>query len=155
MLKLNDLVNNPGSKKKYKRLGRGIGSGKGKTCARGGKGQTARSGVALRWFEGGQTPLIRRVPKRGFVGKSKKLIVAVNLYQIEKIILATGKKNVCVNNALLVQYGIIRDVSYSVKLLSYSYSEKMDLAGVKFSLDSYSAKALSCISESGGVVQNI
>jgi len=155
MLKLNDLVNNPGSKKKYKRLGRGIGSGKGKTCGRGGKGQTARSGVALRWFEGGQTPLIRRVPKRGFVGKSKKLFVAVNLYQIEKIISATGAKDICVDKNFLVQYGIIRNTDYSVKLLSYSYSEQMNFSGINFSLDGYSAKALSCISVSGGIVQNI
>ena len=67
MLQLNQLTNNKGSKQQAKRVGRGIGSGKGKTAGRGGKGQTARSGVALKWFEGGQTPLIKRVPKRGFV----------------------------------------------------------------------------------------
>lgn len=155
MLKLNDLVNNPGSKKQYKRLGRGIGSGKGKTCGRGGKGQTARSGVALKWFEGGQTPLIRRVPKRGFPAKSKKSLVSVNLYQIEKIILASGLKDICVDKNFLVQYGIIRSCDYSVKILSYSYSEKMDFSGVRFSVNSYSTKALSCINESGGVIQNI
>jgi large subunit ribosomal protein L15 len=155
MLKLNDLVNNPGSKKKYKRLGRGIGSGKGKTCARGGKGQTARSGVALKWFEGGQTPLIRRVPKRGFVGKSKKLCVVVNLYQIEKIILETGAKDVCVDKNFLVKHGLVRSLDYSVKLLSYTDSETINFSGVNFNIDHYSKKASSCIRESGGVLQNI
>ncbi len=63
---LNNLRDNYGSRKKFKVLGRGIGSGKGKTCGRGGKGQTARSGVAINGFEGGQMPLHRRLPKRGF-----------------------------------------------------------------------------------------
>ena len=65
-MKLNQISDNPGSHYRAKRVGRGIGSGKGKTAARGGKGQTARSGVALNGFEGGQTPLHRRLPKRGF-----------------------------------------------------------------------------------------
>ena len=65
-MKLNQISDNPGSHYRAKRVGRGIGSGKGKTAARGGKGQTARSGVTLNGFEGGQTPLHRRLPKRGF-----------------------------------------------------------------------------------------
>jgi len=65
-MKLNRISDNPGAHYRAKRVGRGIGSGKGKTAARGGKGQTARSGVALNGFEGGQTPLHRRLPKRGF-----------------------------------------------------------------------------------------
>src|SRR5215472_16324778 len=65
-MKLNQISDNPGAHYRAKRVGRGIGSGKGKTAARGGKGQTARSGVALNGFEGGQTPLHRRLPKRGF-----------------------------------------------------------------------------------------
>jgi large subunit ribosomal protein L15 len=65
-MKLNEISDNPGAHYRAKRVGRGIGSGKGKTAARGGKGQTARSGVALNGFEGGQTPLHRRLPKRGF-----------------------------------------------------------------------------------------
>ena len=65
-MKLNEIRDNKGAHYKYKRVGRGIGSGKGKTSARGGKGQTARTGVALNGFEGGQTPLHRRLPKRGF-----------------------------------------------------------------------------------------
>ena len=65
-LKLNEIREADGARYQFKRVGRGIGSGKGKTCGRGGKGQTARSGVALGGFEGGQMPLYRRLPKRGF-----------------------------------------------------------------------------------------
>src|ERR1700722_12290316 len=65
-MKLNEIRDNAGAHYKFKRIGRGIGSGKGKTSGRGGKGQTARSGVAINGFEGGQTPLHRRLPKRGF-----------------------------------------------------------------------------------------
>jgi large subunit ribosomal protein L15 len=83
---LNQLKGNKGAKKKGKCLGRGIGSGKGKTCGRGGKGQTARSGVALAGFEGGQTPLYRSLPKRGFVSRNKKEYQIINLYQINYFI---------------------------------------------------------------------
>src|SRR5450631_3512440 len=65
-MKLSDIADNAGSRKKRMRVGRGIGSGKGKTAGRGGKGQTARSGVRIKGFEGGQMPLHRRLPKRGF-----------------------------------------------------------------------------------------
>lgn len=65
-MQLNEITDNHGARPNFKRVGRGIGSGKGKTCGRGGKGQTARSGVALKGFEGGQMPLYRRLPKRGF-----------------------------------------------------------------------------------------
>ncbi len=68
-MKLNEIRDNPGAHYRAKRVGRGIGSGKGKTSGRGGKGQTARSGVAINGFEGGQTPLHRRLPKRGFNNK--------------------------------------------------------------------------------------
>ena len=71
-MKLNEIKDNPGAHYRAKRVGRGIGSGKGKTSGRGGKGQTARSGVALNGFEGGQTPLHRRLPKRGFTNIFRK-----------------------------------------------------------------------------------
>ena len=83
---LNQLKGNIGARKKKKCLGRGMASGKGKTCGRGGKGQTARSGVALAGFEGGQTPLYRRLPKRGFNPISRQLYKIVNLYQINYLI---------------------------------------------------------------------
>src|SRR5437016_13398119 len=78
-MKLNEIRDNPGAHYRAKRLGRGIGSGKGKTSGRGGKGQTARSGVALNGFEGGQTPLHRRLPKRGFNNIFRKQFMIVNL----------------------------------------------------------------------------
>jgi large subunit ribosomal protein L15 len=83
---LNQLKGNKGATKKRKCVGRGIGSGLGKTCGRGGKGQTARSGVALAGFEGGQTPLYRRLPKRGFKSRNKKEYQIINLCQINELI---------------------------------------------------------------------
>ena len=75
-MKLNELLDNRGARRKGKRIGRGIGSGKGKTAGRGGKGQTARTGVSLLGFEGGQMPLFRRLPKRGFHNPFRKRISA-------------------------------------------------------------------------------
>ncbi len=83
---LQKLRDNYGARKKSKRLGRGIGSGKGKTSARGGKGQTARSGVALNGFEGGQMPLHRRLPKRGFKNIFKKEYEVINFDDIQKLV---------------------------------------------------------------------
>ena len=83
---LNQLKGNIGARKKRKCLGRGIASGKGKTCGRGGKGQTARSGVALNGFEGGQMPIYRRLPKRGFNPINKQAYKIINLYQINYLI---------------------------------------------------------------------
>ena len=82
-MKLNELKPKAGSRKKPKCLGRGIGSGKGKTSGRGGKGQTARSGVAINGFEGGQTPLYRRLPKRGFNKPNRKEFATINLSQLQ------------------------------------------------------------------------
>ncbi len=84
-MKLNEISDNPGAHYRFKRVGRGIGSGKGKTSGRGGKGQTARTGVALNGFEGGQTPLHRRLPKRGFSHKMfRKDFNVVNLGRVQK-----------------------------------------------------------------------
>lgn len=83
---LNKITQKKGARHKSKRLGRGIGSGKGKTCGRGGKGQTARSGVAINGFEGGQTPLHRRIPKRGFKNFTRVETDVINFDSIEKAI---------------------------------------------------------------------
>src|SRR5215217_3977706 len=92
-MKLNEIKDNPGAHYRAKRLGRGIGSGKGKTSGRGGKGQTARSGVAINGFEGGQTPLHRRLPKRGFNNKIfQKDYKVVNLGRLQQAVDA-GKLN--------------------------------------------------------------
>ena len=85
-MRLNDITDNPGSSKKRMRIGRGIGSGKGKTGGRGGKGQTARSGVRIKGFEGGQMPLHRRLPKRGFTNIFKTDYNEVNLGRIQQAI---------------------------------------------------------------------
>lgn len=85
-MKLNELRDNPGARAKRMRVGRGIGSGKGKQSGRGGKGQTARTGVSIGGFEGGQMPLYRRLPKRGFVNVFARRYVPVNLGRIQKAI---------------------------------------------------------------------
>src|SRR5271166_6072673 len=87
-MKLNELRDNPGSRLKSKRLGRGIGSGKGKTAGKGVKGQKARTGVALNGYEGGQLPIYRRMPKRGFVNIFRKEYAEVNLGALARAIAA-------------------------------------------------------------------
>ena len=89
-MKLNELRDNPGARPKFKRLGRGIGSGKGKTSGKGVKGQKAREGVSLNGFEGGQLPIYRRLPKRGFHNMFRKEYAPVNLGSIDKA-LASGR----------------------------------------------------------------
>ncbi len=83
---LNEIKDNEGAHKRRMRVGRGIGSGKGKTCGRGGKGQTARTGVRINGFEGGQTPIHRRLPKRGFSSTSALNMPVVNLGDIQKAV---------------------------------------------------------------------
>ncbi len=85
-MKLSDIADNAGSRKKRMRVGRGIGSGKGKTAGRGGKGQTARSGVRIKGFEGGQMPLHRRLPKRGFNNIFRLDFAEINLDRIQDAI---------------------------------------------------------------------
>src|SRR5579883_3401246 len=82
-MKLNEIRDNPGARRKSKRLGRGIGSGKGKTSGKGVKGQLARAGVAMNGFEGGQMPIYRRLPKRGFKNPFRKEYAPLNLGALE------------------------------------------------------------------------
>ena len=119
-MKLNEIRDNPGAHYRAKRLGRGIGSGKGKTSGRGGKGQTARSGVALNGFEGGQTPLHRRLPKRGFNNKIfRKDFKVVNLGRLQAA-LDSGKlkPNGTLDGAALVSSGLLRRPGDGVRLLA-------------------------------------
>src|SRR5690349_16440387 len=109
-MKLNEIRDNKGAHYRAKRIGRGIGSGKGKTSGRGGKGQTARSGVALNGFEGGQTPLHRRLPKRGFNNKIfQKDYKVINLGRLQQALddgkLAAGTT---VDGKGLVAAGVLR-----------------------------------------------
>ena len=119
-MKLNDISDNPGAHDRAKRVGRGIGSGNGKTAARGGKGQTARSGVALNGFEGGQTPLHRRLPKRGFNNSVFcNDFKRVNLGRLQ-IALDGGKlkDESTIDGQALVACGILRRLGDGVRLLA-------------------------------------
>ena len=99
-MRLNELRDNPGALRKVKRIGRGIGSGKGKTAGKGHKGQNARSGVALREFEGGQMPLYRRLPKRGFKAPHRKAYEPINLDRANRCFWQPMRHTEwCLNNA--------------------------------------------------------
>jgi large subunit ribosomal protein L15 len=112
IIKLNEIRDNQGARREKKRLGRGIGSGLGKTSGRGGKGQTARSGVAINGFEGGQTPIYRRLPKRGF-----KNIHAQKLYE-----LTFTKLNVAIEAGLIKPEQLIdRDVLIKIGFMKKWY----------------------------------
>jgi large subunit ribosomal protein L15 len=120
MMKLNEIRDNRGAHYRAKRIGRGIGSGKGKTSGRGGKGQTARTGVALNGFEGGQTPLHRRLPKRGFDNRMfRPEFAVVNLGRVQKA-LDEGrlKAEGVLDGAALVASGILRRQRDGVRLLA-------------------------------------
>ena len=117
-MKLSDIADNAGSRKKRMRVGRGIGSGKGKTAGRGGKGQTARSGVRIKGFEGGQMPLHRRLPKRGFNNIFRLEFAEINLDRIQQAIdakLLDAKATI--NAESLVKAGVIRRAKDGVRLL--------------------------------------
>jgi large subunit ribosomal protein L15 len=119
-MKLNEIRDNEGAHYRAKRVGRGIGSGKGKTSARGGKGQTARTGVALNGFEGGQTPLHRRLPKRGFNQEAFRLhFHVVNLGSLQAALDAGRlKADVTVDGAALIAAGLLRRLGDGVRLLA-------------------------------------
>ena len=117
-MKLNEIADNEGSRKKRMRVGRGIGSGKGKQSGRGGKGQTARSGVRIKGFEGGQMPLHRRLPKRGFNNIFRLDLTEVNLDRLQEAI--DAKKldaKATVNAEALVKSGLLRRSKDGVRLL--------------------------------------
>lgn len=118
-MKLNELSDNPGAKKGRMRVGRGIGSGKGKTGGRGVKGQKSRTGVAIKGFEGGQMPIYRRLPKRGFKNLFGKDYAEVNLGRLQKAIDA-GKIDASkdVDAAALAAAGLVREAALPVSLLA-------------------------------------
>src|SRR5947199_5726077 len=119
-MKLNEIRDNAGAHYRAKRVGRGIGSGKGKTSGRGGKGQTARTGVALNGFEGGQTPLHRRLPKRGFNNTIfQKNFKVINLGRLQQAIDA-GKLSAegGLDAQKLVAAGVLRRAGDGIRLLA-------------------------------------
>src|SRR5258706_15032545 len=119
-MKLNEIRDNPGARRGKKRLGRGIGSGLGKTSGRGVKGQKARTGVAIKGFEGGQMPLHRRLPKRGFTNIFRTEYATVNLDRIQ-IAIDAGKLDAKkpVTAEALIEAGVVRRIQDGLKLLGY------------------------------------
>ena len=117
-MKLSDIADNAGSRKKRMRVGRGIGSGKGKTSGRGGKGQTARTGVRIKGFEGGQMPLHRRLPKRGFNNVFALKFVEINLDRLQQAIDAKRlDASATINAEALVKSRVLRRAKDGVRLL--------------------------------------
>lgn len=149
-MKLNEIRDNPGAHYRAKRVGRGIGSGKGKTSGRGGKGQTARTGVAINGFEGGQTPLHRRLPKRGFNNKIfQKDYQIVNIGRLQQAIEA-GRLGIeaPVTAETLVAAGILRRAGDGVRLLAegaLSTAITVEVAGA-------SQAAIAAVEAAGGRV---
>ena len=143
-MKLNQIADNAGSRKKRMRIGRGIGSGKGKQGGRGGKGQTARSGVRIKGFEGGQMPLHRRLPKRGFNNIFAKPLEAENVSALNRF-----EDGAVVDAQALLAAGILSKCEYGVKFLGNGEVNKK--VTVKASAFSESAKAK--IEAAGGKVE--
>jgi large subunit ribosomal protein L15 len=150
-MKLHELAGRPGARKTRKRIGRGIGSGTGKTGGRGGKGQTARSGVRIKGFEGGQMPLHRRLPKRGFKNTMfARKLNEVNLGRIQEAVDArrldaAGKIDV----AALVKAGVLRRAKEGVRLLGGG-EIKAKLALAVFGA---SKSAVAAVEKAGGSVE--
>ena len=149
-MKLNDIRDNEGSAKSRKRVGRGIGSGKGKTAGRGVKGQKARSGVAINGFEGGQMPIYRRLPKRGFTNaKFSRDFNEVSLGRVQTAIDAgrlDATKTVTVE--VLVEAGVLRRAREGVRLLS----DGELTAKVAFEVAGASKAATAKVEKAGGSV---
>lgn len=147
-MKLNEIKDNQGARKDRKRVARGIGSGSGKTAGRGQKGQKSRSGVAVNGFEGGQMPIYRRLPKRGFKNPFAKVFAVVNLDTIQKAIDA-GKLNAeDVSVASLQAAGIISKTLDGVRLLARGAVTSK----VNVSVNSASKAAVAAVEKAGGKV---
>ena len=149
-MKLNDLRDNEGARKGRMRVGRGIGSGKGKTSGRGQKGQKSRSGVAVKGFEGGQMPLHMRIPKRGFNNPFGKDYAEVNLGMVQKFIDA-GKLDAkaVIDHAALKAAGLARGGKDGVRLLGKGEIS----AKVSFKVAGASKGAVAAVEKAGGSVE--
>jgi large subunit ribosomal protein L15 len=149
-MKLNELRDNPGARLKSKRLGRGIGSGKGKTSGKGVKGQKAREGVALNGFEGGQLPIYRRLPKRGFKNLFRREYAPLNLGVLAKAIEA-GRIDAAqpITEATLREAGLVRGGKVAgVRLLATGEIGR----AVTITVSGASASAVAAIEAAGGTV---
>ena len=149
-MKLSDIADNAGSRKKRMRVGRGIGSGKGKQAGRGGKGQTARSGVRIKGFEGGQMPLHRRLPKRGFNNIFRLDFVEINLDRLQQAIDAklVDIKNT-VNAESLVKARVLRRARDGVRLLGRGELK----AKLNIEVHGASKSAIAAVEKAGGTVK--
>ena len=118
-MELNKLNDNDGAKSSKKRLGRGVGSGLGKTSGKGHKGQKSRSGVSIKGFEGGQMPIHRRLPKRGFNKHNRKVYRILNLGDLQKVI-DNGKIDIKkeINNSVILSSGIIKNLKDGIRILA-------------------------------------
>jgi large subunit ribosomal protein L15 len=148
-MRLNEIKDVPGARKVRTRIGRGIGSGIGKTGGRGGKGQTARTGVAIGGFEGGQMPLHRRLPKRGFRSMDRRRFNEISLARLQAAIdaghLDAGKP---VNVATLVTGGVLRRALDGVRVLGDGELK----AQLDLTVDHVTASARSAIEKAGGKI---
>ena len=146
-MKLNELKDNAGARPDKKRLGRGIGSGKGKTSGRGVKGQKSRSGASIGGFEGGQMPIYRRLPKRGFTNIFAKHVASVNVGMIQKFIdaqrLDASKE---INAEALVNAGLLRSTKLPVKVLGKGELKTK----INLHVNAFSASAKELIEKAGG-----
>jgi len=148
-MRLNEIANRPGATKPRKRVGRGIGSGTGKTAGRGVKGQTSRSGVALKAFEGGQTPIYRRLPKRGFKSPFGKTFAVANLGRIQQAI-DEGKIDAGqpITAAVLLDSGVTGRKGDGIRLLARGeLTSKVDIT-----VDGASKAAQAAVEAAGGTV---
>ncbi len=119
MLTLTTIKDNLGARSKAKLLGRGIGSSKGKTCGRGGKGQTARTGVAINGFEGGQTPIYRRLPKRGFVNIHRIEAFELTFEKVNTLVKKHGlKSDQVIDRDLLISLGFMKPYLRKISLVA-------------------------------------
>lgn len=148
-MKLNELADKDGAVHDRKRVGRGVGSGSGKTAGRGVKGQNARSGVAVNGFEGGQMPIYMRIPKRGFTKPNAKKYTWVNLGRIAKAI-ETGQLNgkAEITEEILVASGVLRRSRDGVRLLAKGDVPK----GLNISVTGASKAAIEAVKAAGGNV---
>ena len=148
-MKLNDIKDNPGSTKSRKRIGRGIGSGTGKTSGKGHKGQKSRSGVSIKGFEGGQMPIHRRLPKRGFTNINRVSYTELNLDNIQKLI--DGKKidpKKIISYKTLLDLGLVKSKKAKIKLLG-----KGDIkVKIDIEVSAFSRSAKENIEKNGGSV---
>jgi large subunit ribosomal protein L15 len=149
-MKLHEIADNAGSRKKRMRVGRGIGSGKGKQAGRGGKGQTARTGVRIKGFEGGQMPLHRRLPKRGFNNIFRVEYAEINLDRLQQAIdskLIDVKE--AVNAESLVKSGVVRRAKGGIRLLGRGEIK----AKVNIEVHGASKSAVAAVEKAGGTVK--